>query len=97
MHGNFRRTEEPNSVPLIMPREMILERAQTVDLTGQLPPAQDQPLTAHQMIAEIHKYLVLGGSPAAVVSSSFQNAGGNERAHVVRPVVIAVDGFNADT
>ena len=49
----------------------------------QLDPSQTQPLSVNQMVAELHRCLVLGEPPIRAVNSSFQNAEGREKTRVV--------------
>ncbi len=49
----------------------------------QLGQSETPPLSINQMVAEIHRCLVLGESPTRAVNSSFQNAEGREKTRVV--------------
>ena len=49
----------------------------------QLGQSHTQPLSVSQMVAELHRCLVLGESPTRAVNSSFQNATGREKGQMV--------------
>ena len=86
LNKNTARSSSCAELSVVVPTKDSLDSSASLQL-GQ---SQTQPLSVNQMVAELHRCLILGESPTGAVNSSFQNAAGREKAQVVSSLVPVV-------
>ena len=86
LNKNTARSSSCPELSVVVPTKDSLDSSASLQL-GQ---SQTQPLSVNQMVAELHRCLILGESPTGAVNSSFQNAAGREKAQVVSSLVPVV-------